>query len=50
LCISCNDGLHNGNETDEDCGGGNCPGCATSQNCVANRDCSSDTCTNGICL
>ncbi len=46
LCImnrctapTCADGATNGNETDTDCGGGTCPGCAKDKKCVTSADC-----------
>jgi hypothetical protein len=35
----CNDGLKDGNETDVDCGGGTCPGCAVGKGCNSDADC-----------
>jgi len=37
------------NETDVDCGG-NCSPCATGANCSTNADCSSGSCSKGVCL
>ncbi|MBV1860164.1 MAG: DUF4215 domain-containing protein [Nannocystaceae bacterium] len=38
----CDDGLHNGDETDVDCGG-TCQGCALCQTCLDESDCESAT-------
>src|SRR3989344_4222350 len=35
----CTDMFKNGTETDVDCGGGNCPGCAQGGRCEAHSDC-----------
>jgi hypothetical protein len=42
---ACTDGVQNGTETDVDCGGGSCPGCATGKACLMDTDCASA----GIC-
>ncbi len=41
---TCLDHKKNGLETDVDCGGGNCPGCADLLGCISNSDC-----VDGIC-
>lgn len=48
---SCMDGIWNGNETDEDCGGPDCNPCADTLMCVLDDDCVSDFChpTNQVC-
>ena len=46
--VSCADGLHNGDETDVDCGG-SCPPCAEGLQCNEPSDCSSGNCEGGIC-
>lgn len=46
---SCSDGILNQGETDDDCGGPNCPGCDEGQNCVVNSDCMDNNCQAGIC-
>jgi hypothetical protein len=46
---SCFDGIQNGAESDVDCGGPVCPRCADGQRCISNSDCSSSTCTGGVC-
>ena len=45
----CGDGVLNGFETDLDCGGGACIGCADGLSCVVGRDCLNGVCTGGIC-
>jgi hypothetical protein len=48
---TCNDGVHNGDETDVDCGGATCPGCGVGQGCNVPSDCASGlTCDAGMCL
>lgn len=48
---SCMDGVLNGTETDEDCGGGICAKCADTLMCIIDDDCQSDFChpTNLVC-
>eukprot|EP00520_Triparma_pacifica_P008820 CAMPEP_0118651770 /NCGR_PEP_ID=MMETSP0785-20121206/10958_1 /TAXON_ID=91992 /ORGANISM="Bolidomonas pacifica, Strain CCMP 1866" /LENGTH=1735 /DNA_ID=CAMNT_0006544235 /DNA_START=47 /DNA_END=5251 /DNA_ORIENTATION=- len=52
---TCVDGLKNGDETDTDCGGPSCPGCAQSKKCKVPSDCSTGNCMHvaildgGIC-
>jgi hypothetical protein len=42
----CNDGMHNGDETDLDCGG-SCQGCDLCLNCIGSNDCGTGlTCTD----
>jgi DNA-binding beta-propeller fold protein YncE len=45
----CTNGVRDGRETDVDCGGALCSGCAAGRSCVAGTDCSSGTCTGGTC-
>jgi len=48
--ISCNDGVQNGSESAEDCGGDQCPGCADGSACGAATDCASEVCgPTGTC-
>jgi hypothetical protein len=47
---TCTDGLRNGNETDVDCGGGTCGGCAAGKDCQAGSDCLSGVCSAGRCV
>ena len=46
---TCADGAQNSTETDVDCGGGLCPGCANGKKCNAAADCASASCVNGAC-
>jgi len=46
---TCDDGLQNGAETDVDCGGGTCPGCAAGSPCLLGYDCASLVCANRVC-
>ncbi len=46
---TCSDGIHDGGETDVDCGGGVCPACANLLHCGAGSDCQSGVCTGGAC-
>jgi hypothetical protein len=46
---TCPDGVHNGTETDVDCGGAMCPKCATGDTCNVGSDCLSGSCTGGTC-
>ena len=45
---TCGDGIKNGKESDVDCGG-DCAKCETTATCVANADCMSHVCSNGVC-
>lgn len=45
---TCSDGVHNGNESDIDCGGG-CTGCETGEMCGSPGDCASFVCAGLIC-
>lgn len=46
---SCTDGAKNGAETDVDCGGGDCAPCVAGMQCLANADCLSASCVDGVC-
>ena len=46
---TCSDALKNGNETDVDCGGTDCPPCADGATCALSADCSSSVCLDGTC-
>lgn len=46
---SCDDAIANGDETDVDCGGPECPACDDSQSCSVAADCQSQTCIDGVC-
>jgi len=53
VCVApaatCTDGIKNHGETDVDCGGPNCPGCADGKTCAAGTDCASGRCVTGTC-
>jgi hypothetical protein len=42
---ACDDGAKDGSETDVDCGGGTCPGCAGGKMCESTSDCATGVCT-----
>ena len=46
---TCTDGIQNQDETDVDCGGANCGACADGLMCLVNADCTSGSCTGGVC-
>jgi hypothetical protein len=46
----CDDTKRNGNETDIDCGGGDCQPCAVGAACFLPSDCTSNTCTSHTCM
>ncbi len=46
---TCRDGVQNQDETDLDCGGLECPPCASGSHCVLQSDCSEGVCTDGEC-
>ncbi len=50
-CVNngCANNQRNGNETDVDCGGPDCPKCAGGKMCTANTDCESAACAEGKC-
>ena len=43
----CADNLKDGSESDVDCGGAVCPGCANAKACFADKDCVSNVCDAG---
>jgi hypothetical protein len=47
---NCGDGVQDGVETDLDCGGASCSACDIGRSCIADTDCSSGNCTNGVCV
>jgi hypothetical protein len=48
---TCSDGCQDGNETDVDCGGMECNSpCDIGKGCKLDTDCSSGTCSAGICV
>ncbi|MFB6371814.1 MAG: fibrinogen-like YCDxxxxGGGW domain-containing protein, partial [Bradymonadaceae bacterium] len=49
VASSCTDGVRNAGETDIDCGGDACQGCANGKNCRQDRDCGSGVCRAGTC-
>ncbi len=49
VCPTCDDGAQNGNETDIDCGGDECPRCRAGKKCIVNADCENDICQDGVC-
>jgi hypothetical protein len=52
-CVAdqCHDGVKDGSETDVDCGGSSCAGCALGQGCgIANGNCASMYCVGGVCV
>ncbi len=50
LAETCNDGLLNQDETDVDCGGATCNGCALGEDCNLASDCASQSCSGGVCV
>ncbi len=50
VLTSCMDGLVNGSETAQDCGGGVCPTCANGLACLVNGDCASGHCVGLVCV
>ena len=46
---TCSDGILNGDETDVDCGGPDCPDCPSFNMCETYSDCISGVCVGGIC-
>ncbi len=48
VCESCADSVHNGDETDVDCGG-SCGECRPGQQCSVDADCDSGACEGGSC-
>ena len=46
---TCADGVKNGPETDTDCGGGGCGGCADTRVCKVGTDCGNGVCQNATC-
>jgi hypothetical protein len=48
LC-RCDDGMKSGDESDVDCGGAVCGGCADGLACLDNGDCLNGACIGGVC-
>ena len=46
---TCSDSVRNGHESDVDCGGGTCAGCATGMACQAPADCATGVCADSFC-
>jgi hypothetical protein len=46
----CLDNEQNGNETDADCGGNDCPPCEDDKSCLVGDDCISKICDNNKCV
>ena len=46
---ACSDLVRGGNETDTDCGGGECPPCENGQACDVDDDCEERNCVGGFC-
>jgi hypothetical protein len=46
---SCSDEVRNGDESDTDCGGTDCPACGDGRTCRDGEDCISRVCTGGVC-
>ena len=46
---TCDDNVHNQDETDIDCGGMVCGACTHGNNCRAGDDCTSGVCTTNVC-
>lgn len=49
ICISCEDLILDGDETDVDCGGPDCGPCAGGRSCIEDADCASLICTDSVC-
>jgi len=47
--MSCTDGVANGDESDVDCGGTECPACDAGGSCTDGSDCASGVCGSGAC-
>lgn len=47
--LQCANGVQDGAETDVDCGGAECTGCAIGQSCTERTDCLSRRCDGGTC-
>jgi alpha-tubulin suppressor-like RCC1 family protein len=47
--VGCGDGVQNGSETDQDCGGPDCGECPPSAACILNTDCSGGHCIENTC-
>jgi hypothetical protein len=50
VVASCTDNARNGNESDTDCGGPDCPRCPGGSRCETPSDCLNNECTDGRCV
>lgn len=50
VCSACDNGVHDTNETDIDCGGQACGRCALGQACLVDEDCDTFNCQAGACV
>lgn len=48
-CVSCSNGVADGDESDVDCGGSCSTKCANGKKCLQNSDCTNGTCSNNVC-
>ena len=48
-CVSCYDGIKNGDESDIDCGGSSCRSCDTNSVCLVATDCLTGNCAANSC-
>ncbi len=46
---TCEDGVHNGSESDVDCGGSSCAKCPDGNSCTSPEDCMGGSCNDGHC-
>ena len=49
MCVSCADGITNGDETDVDCGGSCSNACEAGKKCKVDKDCKNFDCASGQC-
>jgi hypothetical protein len=49
LAPACDDDVHNGDETDMDCGGDDCDPCEVDGGCIEDADCVEGVCELGVC-
>jgi Ca2+-binding EF-hand superfamily protein len=50
VCVSCTNGLKDGQESDLDCGGSTCSKCKDTKACASKTDCASDVCYKTKCV
>ena len=48
-CVSCSNGVLDGDETDTDCGGSCSTKCANGKKCLIDSDCANGTCSDSAC-